>query len=235
MSTGSRSAPMPACIRRSSRRPRRSRQRSSRELDTVYRDVHAPGRRVRASSTPASSTPPRAAGSSRASMPSRPDWSTSWAGCSSRSASPRQRPASTRPAGSSLRFPARKTLAQILDRVFRLAGVEPRPDRPRAARDPRRPGPLRHLRPPRQRPAAAPAAALEVATVACRAGRSSSTLKSDAAELWRQAQSTVFQSAPSSRRVRSIRSWRSCASTESVAIGRASRRFSAIGSPVSSQ
>ena len=30
-------------------------------------------------------------------------------------------------------------------------------------------------------------------------------------------------------------SWRSCASTESVAIGRASSRFSEIGSPVSSQ
>ena len=43
------------------------------------------------------------------------------------------------------------------------------------------------------------------------------------------------QSAPSSRRVRSRRSWRSCASTDSVAIGRASRRFSEIGSPVSSQ
>src|SRR5207244_4355098 len=34
---------------------------------------------------------------------------------------------------------------------------------------------------------------------------------------------------------RSRRSWRSCASTESVAIGRASRRLSEIGSPVSSQ
>lgn len=39
----------------------------------------------------------------------------------------------------------------------------------------------------------------------------------------------------SSRRVRSMRSWRSCASTLSVAIGLASRRLSAIGSPVSSQ
>lgn len=39
----------------------------------------------------------------------------------------------------------------------------------------------------------------------------------------------------SSRWVRSRRSWRSCASIDSVAIGRASRRLSEMGSPVSSQ
>lgn len=39
----------------------------------------------------------------------------------------------------------------------------------------------------------------------------------------------------SSRCTFSIRSWRSCASIESVAIGRASSRFRLIGSPVSSQ
>ena len=39
----------------------------------------------------------------------------------------------------------------------------------------------------------------------------------------------------SSRWVRSSRSWRSCASIESVAMGRASSRLMAIGSPVSSQ
>ena len=39
----------------------------------------------------------------------------------------------------------------------------------------------------------------------------------------------------SSRWTRSIRSWRSCASIDSVAIGRASRRRRPIGSPVSSQ
>ena len=39
----------------------------------------------------------------------------------------------------------------------------------------------------------------------------------------------------SSRSVRSRRSWRSCASSESVAVGRASRRRTPIGSPVSSQ
>jgi len=41
----------------------------------------------------------------------------------------------------------------------------------------------------------------------------------------------VFQS---SRIVRSSRSWRSCASTLSVAIGRASSRRMLMGSPVSS-
>jgi hypothetical protein len=39
----------------------------------------------------------------------------------------------------------------------------------------------------------------------------------------------------SSRWTRSIRSWRSCASIDSVAIGRASSRLRPIGSPVSSQ
>ena len=39
----------------------------------------------------------------------------------------------------------------------------------------------------------------------------------------------------SPRCTRSRRSWRSCASSDSVAIGRASRRFRPIGSPVSSQ
>jgi hypothetical protein len=39
----------------------------------------------------------------------------------------------------------------------------------------------------------------------------------------------------SSRWTRSIRSWRSCASIDSVAIGRASSRLMPIGSPVSSQ
>ena len=39
----------------------------------------------------------------------------------------------------------------------------------------------------------------------------------------------------SSRKTFSRRSWRSCASSESVAMGRASRRFNPIGSPVSSQ
>ena len=41
--------------------------------------------------------------------------------------------------------------------------------------------------------------------------------------------------AQSSRIVRSLRSWRSCASRQRVAIGRASRRLTPIGSPVSSQ
>jgi hypothetical protein len=39
----------------------------------------------------------------------------------------------------------------------------------------------------------------------------------------------------SSRETRSIRSWRSCASSGMIAIGRASRRPSEIGSPVTSQ
>ena len=43
------------------------------------------------------------------------------------------------------------------------------------------------------------------------------------------------RSRQSSRWTRSLRSWRSCASRLRVAIGRASRRFSEIGSPVSSQ
>ena len=51
----------------------------------------------------------------------------------------------------------------------------------------------------------------------------------------RSARDVTLRRHASSRRVRSRRSWRSCASTLSVAIGRASRRFSAIGSPVSSQ
>ena len=70
----------------------------------------------------------------------------------------------------------------------------------------------------------------------CRPGRESTRVTDPSPRPSRsRGEGGPYQPGQSSRWTRSMRSWRSCASMERVAIGRASRRLRPIGSPVSSQ